>query len=98
MSSSFSSCAAAVPHTWGFLSLWIFGGLIALCAAFTFAELGAAIPKTGGWFVFLREGFGRYPAFLFAWVVLLVVSTGASPSPRRAKRPRRPHRRLESPA
>ena len=70
--------AAAVPHTAGFLSLWVFGGLIALCAAFTFAELGAALPKTGGWFVFLREGFGRYPAFLFAWVVLLVVSTGAT--------------------
>ncbi len=70
--------AAAVPDVVGFLSLWIFGGVIALCAAFTFAELGAAIPRTGGWFEFLREAFGRFPAFLFAWVVLGIVSTGAT--------------------
>lgn len=62
---------------WAFLTLWLFGGAIALCAALTFAELGASFPRSGGWFVFLREGFGPFPAFLFAWVVLFVVSTGA---------------------
>lgn len=62
---------------WAFLSLWFFGGAIALCAALTFAELGASFPHSGGWFVFLREAFGPFPAFLFAWVVLFVVSTGA---------------------
>ena len=37
----------------------------------------AAFPRTGGWYVWLREAFGARAAFLFAWVVLLVVSTGA---------------------
>lgn len=63
---------------WAFLSLWVFGGLIAMCAAFTFAELGATFPRTGGWFIYLREAFGPFPAFLFAWIVLFVVSTGAT--------------------
>ena len=63
---------------WAFLALWVFGGLIAMCAAFTFAELGGTFPRTGGWYVYLREAFGPFPAFLFAWIVLLVVSTGAT--------------------
>jgi len=60
-----------------FLFVWLFGGGIALLAAFTFAELGGTFPRAGGWFVYLREAFGPFPAFLFAWIVLFVVSTGA---------------------
>jgi APA family basic amino acid/polyamine antiporter len=60
-----------------FVGLWLFGGGIALLAAFTFAELGGTFPRAGGWFVYLREAFGPFPAFLFAWIVLFVVSTGA---------------------
>ena len=70
--------ASSTPHPAAFLSLWAFGGVIAMAAAFTFAELGARYPASGGWFVYLREGFGRFPAFLFAWVVLFIVSTGAT--------------------
>ncbi len=66
---------AADPRA--FLAVWVLGGMIAMCAAFTFAELGASFPRTGGWFVYLKEAFGPYPAFLFAWVVLGVVTTGA---------------------
>ncbi|MEW6072209.1 MAG: amino acid permease [Planctomycetota bacterium] len=69
--------ARQAPAAAAFLALWVFGGAIALCAAFTFAELGATFPRSGGWFVFLREAFGPFPAFLFAWVVLAVISTGA---------------------
>ncbi len=60
-----------------FLALWVIGGVLALAGAMTFAELAGPFPRSGGRFVFLREGFGRFPAFLFAWIVLLVVSTGA---------------------
>src|SRR2546426_946311 len=45
------------------LALWVAGGIIALCGALTFAELGAMMPRTGGIYVFLREGFGPCPAF-----------------------------------
>ena len=75
-----ATVAQRVSEPWAFVSLWLFGGLIALCAAFTFAELGATFPKAGGWFVFLREAYGPFPAFLFAWIVLFVVSTGATAS------------------
>ena len=69
--------AARVPETWAFLFLWGLGGGVALCAAFTFAELAGTFPRAGGWFVFLREAFGPFPAYLFAWVVLFIVSSGA---------------------
>lgn len=69
--------AAQVGSAEEFLALWALGGLVALCGAFTFAELAGSIPREGGWYAFLREGCGRFPAFLFAWVILFVTSTGA---------------------
>jgi len=71
------SVAELVATPGVFLGLWAVGGVLALCGAFTFAELGATFPRAGGWFVYLREAFGPGVAFLFAWVVLFVVSTGA---------------------
>ena len=69
--------ARAVPHEGAYLAMWGLGALAAMSGAMTFAELSAAFPRTGGWYVWLREAFGPRAAFLFAWVVLLVVSTGA---------------------
>lgn len=69
--------ARLVPHPSAYLAMWGLGALAALSGAMTFAELSAAFPRTGGWYVWLREAFGARAAFLFAWVVLLVISTGA---------------------
>lgn len=69
--------AQSVPAPWAFLAMWAIGGAIALNGALTFAELGGTFPKAGGWYVFLREVFGPFVAYLFAWVVLCVISTGA---------------------
>lgn len=69
--------ATALPHPALFLGAWVLGGLIAINGALTFAELGASLPHAGGWYVFLREAFGSFVAFLFAWVVLCVISCGA---------------------
>lgn len=69
--------AALVPEPGPYFGLWCFGALAALAGAFTFAELAATFPRTGGWYVFLREGCGGAHAFLFAWITLLVISTGA---------------------
>lgn len=52
---------------------WVIGGALALAGALTFAELAALFPRTGGMYVFIREGFGRLPAFLFGWAELLVI-------------------------
>jgi amino acid transporter len=52
--------------------LWILGGAIALCGALSLAELAAAFPRTGGIYVFLRETYGRWLAFLFGWSMLVI--------------------------
>jgi basic amino acid/polyamine antiporter, APA family len=53
--------------------LWIVGGLIALFGALTVSELAAMYPRSGGIYVFLREGYGDSVAFLFGWTRLLVI-------------------------
>ncbi|HWP44292.1 MAG TPA: amino acid permease [Blastocatellia bacterium] len=69
--------AEKVPVDGLFLLLWVFGGLLSLCGALTYAELAGALPRTGGVFVYLREGFGRLPAFLFGWSELVVIRASA---------------------
>ena len=57
--------------------VWAIGGLMALTGALTFAELGGLFPKTGGVYVFLKEAYGDLIAFLYGWVILLVITSGA---------------------
>jgi APA family basic amino acid/polyamine antiporter len=59
------------------LTVWVLGGIIALIGALVFAELGARRPVAGGGYVYLRDAYGRLPAFLYAWSLLLVIATGA---------------------
>ena len=59
------------------LLVWVLGGGIALIGALVFAELGARRPVAGGGYVYLRDAYGRLPAFLYAWTLLLVIATGA---------------------
>ncbi len=59
------------------LAAWILGGLHALAGSLTYAELGAAMPRAGGQYIFLREAFGRLPAFLYGWVSFSAYLTGA---------------------
>ena len=54
------------------LLLWVLGGAISLCGALTWAELGAMFPRSGGIYVFLREGLGDCPAFVFGWTYMLI--------------------------
>lgn len=58
-------------------SIWVAGGLLALCGALALSEVASAYPRTGGVFVFVREGFGRLPAFLFGWAELTVIRAAA---------------------
>jgi APA family basic amino acid/polyamine antiporter len=56
---------------------WVLGGLIALFGALTLAELAGALPRSGGVFAYLLEGFGPLPAFLFGWSELTVIRASA---------------------
>jgi len=69
--------ADRVPSPGPMLAVWVLGGILALCGALTYAELAAAFPRSGGVFVYLREAFGRLPAFLFGWTELLVIRASA---------------------
>jgi amino acid transporter len=59
------------------LGVWVIGGLLALCGALTYAELGGMFPRSGGVFVYIKESFGRLPAFLFGWTELVVIRASA---------------------
>ncbi len=69
--------AAQIPQHNLILLVWLLGGFTALCGALTFAELGGMFPKAGGVYVFLKEAYGPFAAFLYGWVTLLVINTGA---------------------
>ena len=55
---------------------WIAGGLIALLGAFAYAELAALRPEVGGQYAYLRDAYHPSVAFLYGWVLLLVIQTG----------------------
>jgi APA family basic amino acid/polyamine antiporter len=54
------------------LLLWVAGGVLALCGALTLCELSAALPRSGGDYVFLSEAYGPLAAFLSGWVSFLI--------------------------
>ena len=65
---------------WGFLPIigvWIFVGLVTLCGSLALAELAAMYPQAGGPYLYLREAYGRLPAFLWGWTEFWVVRTGS---------------------
>ena len=59
--------AEYLPATVLIMGIWIVGGLYALLGAVSLAELGAAIPKSGGQTVFVRRALGPYPGFVVGW-------------------------------
>jgi amino acid transporter len=73
-----ATIAARVPDPMGVLGVWLLGGLISLCGALSVAELAASLPQTGGWYVYLREGWGRLVGFLFGWAELVLIRASAS--------------------
>src|SRR5215467_7846273 len=58
------------------LSVWIAGGLVALLGGFIYAELAARLPVVGGQYAYFREALHPGVAFLYGWVLLLVIQTG----------------------
>ena len=58
------------------LGAWAAGGVIALLGAFVYAELAARRPQVGGQYAYIREAYHPAAAFLYGWVLLLVIQTG----------------------
>jgi APA family basic amino acid/polyamine antiporter len=59
--------AKGLPNAWLFLGVWVIGGLYALFGASSMAELGAAIPRSGGQYNFSRRALGDYAGFIVGW-------------------------------
>jgi basic amino acid/polyamine antiporter, APA family len=57
--------------------VWVVGGVLSLLGALTYAELAACNPEAGGLYCFIRDGFGRVPAFLYGWSLFLVIASGS---------------------
>ncbi len=72
-----SIIAQKMGSTGGILAVWAIGGVIALTGALVFAELAAMFPRTGGQYVFVKESFGRFPAFMFGWLLLAAIVSNA---------------------
>jgi basic amino acid/polyamine antiporter, APA family len=68
---------SAVPNATLVLCVWALGSIIALTGALTFSELGGMFPRSGGVYVYLKEAYGDLVGFLYGWVILLVINTGA---------------------
>jgi APA family basic amino acid/polyamine antiporter len=72
---------AVLRQTKGSITLamlvWLAGGILSLLGALTYGELSALNPKAGGLYVFIRDGFGKLPAFLYGWTLFFVISSGS---------------------
>src|SRR5688572_9671080 len=69
--------ADKLPGPLPLAAIWVAGGLLALCGALSFAELGSMYPRTGGVYAYIKEGFGALPAFLFGWAEITVIRAAA---------------------
>ncbi|GAC1482696.1 MAG: amino acid permease [Gemmatimonadaceae bacterium] len=69
--------ADKLPGPGPLLAIWLTGGVFVLCGALTLAEVAGAFPHTGGVYVFIRESWGRLPAFLFGWSELVIIRAAA---------------------
>ena len=63
----FAPAAAAAPGIGVALLLWLFGALISVAGALTYAECGARLPHDGGFYVFYRATLGEGLAFVGGW-------------------------------
>ncbi|MEJ8817832.1 APC family permease [Lacibacter sp. H407] len=59
-----------------YFSAWLIGGLVALCGALTYAEIGSRFPVTGGYYKVFAQAY--HPSIAFAINCLILVSNAAS--------------------
>ena len=69
--------AKALDSPGSLIAGWFIGGLLTLCGALTYAELGAMLPHAGGEYVYLRQAYGRFWGFLNGWTYFTVTNPGS---------------------
>ena len=58
------------------VGVWLVGGILSLMGALSYAELGSMDPGAGGLYAYIRDGFGKFPAFLYGWTLFFVIGAG----------------------
>lgn len=58
------------------LAVWVVGGILSFFGALSVAELGSAFSQAGGIYIYLREAYGTFVAFLFGWTLFVVIEAG----------------------
>jgi basic amino acid/polyamine antiporter, APA family len=71
-----ANVAKASPDTFLFFAAWVAGGLVALCGALTYAEIGSRLPVTGGYYKVFSYAY--HPSVAFAINCVILVSNAAS--------------------
>jgi basic amino acid/polyamine antiporter, APA family len=71
-----AAMAKSVGSPLWLLVVWLVMGLAALCGALCYGELATRFPEAGGGYVYLREAYGAHIAFLYGWMLLLVLDPG----------------------
>ena len=56
--------------------VWLVGGILSLLGALSYGELASMEGGSGGLYGFIRDGFGRFPAFLYGWTLFFVIGAG----------------------
>jgi basic amino acid/polyamine antiporter, APA family len=72
-----SSIAAELNSLGLVLLVWLTGGVLTMFGALSLAELGAMYPGTGGLCIYLRQAYGPFIAFLYAWGLLFMIHSGS---------------------
>jgi APA family basic amino acid/polyamine antiporter len=68
--------ARNLPSGAAIIGVWLAAGVLSSFGALAYAELGAMMPATGGQYVYLREAYGEWCAFLCGWVFALAAVPG----------------------
>lgn len=72
-----STIAKDLPSTGLILTVWVVVGIVTLCGCLALGELAAMLPQAGGPYIYLREAYGKLPAFLWGWTEFWVVRTAS---------------------
>jgi APA family basic amino acid/polyamine antiporter len=71
-----SEITGRVPTATGVFAVWLVCGVLTLFGALVSAELASSFPEAGGVYAFLREAFGPWLGFLWAWAMFWTMHTG----------------------
>ena len=70
-----ATMAAQLGSPYMLIIVWLVAGVISICGAMAFAELGTMFPETGGQYIYLRNIYGDFIAYLYGWSSIAVINS-----------------------